>query len=743
MEDSIIEYASVCSGIEAATQAWHPLGWKAVWFSQYDPENNYNKGLDFPSETLKYHYPTIPNLGDMTKLRDEKIYQDSKFNVLVGGTPCQSFSIAGLRKGLGDERGNLALEFVRILIEKQPEWFLWENVPGVLSSGSGEEDPESEEDGDTGSASDFACIISAFTGRDIAAQDFEKAGIIEGDFYSIAWRILDSQHFGVPQRRRRIFVVGHLGKDWRPPVAVLFEQDSLRGNIAPGGKKRKGTSGNTLQGIEGNSERVVPPSSPAELANTLNTKFGDKMGLDDQHINSNAPLFVPHNASDLPNDRMTAFGQYVEDESSSALKKRDNKDATDLILIDRAAFNQGENALYDGKIEEDPETSPTLVKRGPHAIAPTQSPTHNADEELTPRLTAGTIDCRNDVVNEEISGTLQSKSTGGHSLNYINPVIITETQTADSIQGNMIGRHPENGPQGSGISEEVSFTLTKGDRHGVVHSVPCEEPKAFNVTFCDANGTRSDRPDGGLYVNETCQSKTLPKQNTDNTLLVHTIPQPIVLDDQGGDVMNVSQNGTIGTLRAQTHGHEPIIYDTTQVTSKENGSNPQPGGPCHPLTRGGHAPLLVENIPTHAFKERGGKEGGGKGYLGSDELAFTLSRFQDQSVMAPVVEDGVTAFGWQNSSRQGDSVGDVSPTLDKSKVPAIHNKTLIRRLTPKECLRLQGFPDDYLENVPGYSDSKAYSAIGNSMTVNVMAWLGKRIDLVHKTLHELKSKQQL
>ena len=690
MEDSIIEYASVCSGIEAATQAWHSLGWKAVWFSQYDPENNYNKGLDFPSETLKYHYPSIPNLGDMTKLRDEKIYQDSKFNVLVGGTPCQSFSIAGLRKGLGDERGNLALEFVRILIEKQPEWFLWENVPGVLSSGSGEEDPESEEDGDTGSASDFACIISAFTGRDIAAQDFEKAGIIEGDFYSIAWRILDSQHFGVPQRRRRIFVVGHLGKDWRPPVAVLFEQDSLRGNIAPGGKKRKGTSGNTLQGIEGNSERVVPPSSPAELANTLNTKFGDKMGLDDQHINSNAPLFVPHptwwDGSNTANTlTRRSADQYMPDKSNFQAVIVPQDEIKDLTLIDRAAFNQGENALYDGKIEQDPETSPTLVKRGPHAIAPTQSPTHNTDEELTPRLTDSTIDCRNDVVNDEISGTLQSKGTGGQSLNYINPVIITEQPTAYSIHGNIIGRDDKNGGnQATGISEEISPTLTKTDRHGVA---------------------------------------------------------------------------------------QPIIYDTTQVTSKENGSNPHPGDLCHPLTRGGHAPLLcipintmtVQGRPsdngrmglgigedgepqntlskghchavayTHAFKERGGKEGGGKGYLGSDELAFTLSRFQDQSVMAPVVEDGgndrvvdtLTVGSNQTTKRPGDI--------------ALHNKTLIRRLTPRECLRLQGFPDNYLENVPGYSDSKAYSAIGNSMTVNVMAWLGKRIDLVHKTVHEIKS----
>lgn len=174
---------------------------------------------------MAHHYPEIPNLGDMTQLKQNKIYNETDFNLLVGGTPCQSFSVAGLRKGLSDERGNLSLEFVRILIDKQPDWFLWENVPGVLSSGKG---------------ADFASILSAFTGRSVEPQKFGKSGIIEGDpdsengaGYSIAYRILDSRYFGVPQRRRRVFVVGYRGKDWRPPFAVLFERESLRRDFTP------------------------------------------------------------------------------------------------------------------------------------------------------------------------------------------------------------------------------------------------------------------------------------------------------------------------------------------------------------------------------------------------------------------------------------------------------------------------------------------------------------------------------
>lgn len=202
-----MKYASVCSGVEAPTVAWKDLGWEAVWFSQYDPEHNYKNGPDFPSSVLAHHYSSTPNLGDMTKLRERDEYRKTSFDLLIGGTPCQSFSVAGLRKGLQDERGNLALEFCRILDEKKPKWFVWENVPGVLSSNKGK---------------DFECIIKAFT----------EIG------YGVSWRILDAQYFGVPQRRRRVFVVGCFG-DWRSSAKVLFEQESLLRNPKESSKKKQ------------------------------------------------------------------------------------------------------------------------------------------------------------------------------------------------------------------------------------------------------------------------------------------------------------------------------------------------------------------------------------------------------------------------------------------------------------------------------------------------------------------------
>ena len=196
---SAMNYLSVCSGIEAATVAWHHMGWKPVGFSEIEK---------FPSEVLKHHYPTVTNYGDMTKYKEWQI--NDPVGLLVGGTPCQSFSVAGLRKGLADPRGNLALTYVGILDYFRPKWFVWENVPGVLSSNKG---------------GDFAAFLTAL-------------GIIG---YGWSYRVLDAQYFGVAQRRRRVFVVGCLG-DWRPTAKVLFESDCLRRDTKKSRKTREDTT---------------------------------------------------------------------------------------------------------------------------------------------------------------------------------------------------------------------------------------------------------------------------------------------------------------------------------------------------------------------------------------------------------------------------------------------------------------------------------------------------------------------
>lgn len=245
-----IIYGSVCSGIEAATQAWHPLGMRAAWFAEIEP---------FPSAVLAHHYPDVPNHGDMTKLA--ALVLTSKIpapDVLVGGTPCQAFSVAGMREGLTDPRGALtikyveladAVDYVRAGQRKPASVIVWENVPGVLS--------------DKGNA--FGCFLGALAGEDCELQPsgkkWQDAGCVYGPKRTIAWRVLDAQYFGLAQRRRRVFVVAS-ARDGFDPTEVLFEREGVRRDTAPcrgQGKDVTGTApfGPALQCGEG-CEYVFP-----------------------------------------------------------------------------------------------------------------------------------------------------------------------------------------------------------------------------------------------------------------------------------------------------------------------------------------------------------------------------------------------------------------------------------------------------------------------------------------------------
>lgn len=243
-----MRFLSVCSGIEAASVAWKPLGWSCAGVSEIEP---------FPRAVLEHRQGVVPcdwdhrhsaqsNLtplfGDFTQIEGHHV---GPIDLLVGGTPCQSFSIAGLRGGLADDRGNLALEFLRLADRTRPRWLVWENVPGVLSSNGGR---------------DFGAILG---------------GMVELG-YGFAYRVLDAQHFGVPQRRRRVFVVGHIGS-WQRAAAVLFERHSLSGHPAP--RREKGKSAPTIPsrssaggglGTDFDCDGgLIEQAWPAEIAPTL------------------------------------------------------------------------------------------------------------------------------------------------------------------------------------------------------------------------------------------------------------------------------------------------------------------------------------------------------------------------------------------------------------------------------------------------------------------------------------------
>ena len=233
-----MRYGSVCSGIEAASVAWRPLGWHCAFVSEIEK---------FPSAVLAARFPDVPNLGDFTKIRPEDY--EGNIDLLVGGTPCQAFSIAGLRKGLDDERGNLALEFARLAYRANARWLVWENVPGVLSSGKG---------------SDFAAFLSLLVGWEVPVpkRKWKKAGLVTGapGCYSVGWRVLDAQYTrvqqfprAIPQRRKRLVLAGYLG-DWGAVRGVFFDGEMCGGYSPPGRDK----GGSAAKGTCGGSGECIP-----------------------------------------------------------------------------------------------------------------------------------------------------------------------------------------------------------------------------------------------------------------------------------------------------------------------------------------------------------------------------------------------------------------------------------------------------------------------------------------------------
>lgn len=474
-----MQFLSVCSGIEAASVAWSPLGFEALAFSEIEP---------FPSAVLKHHYPNTPNLGDMTLASQWTNYEP---DILVGGTPCQSFSVAGLRKGLADPRGNLMLTYLAIADRYQPEWIVWENVPGVLSSGRGR---------------DFGTFLGAL-------------GQIG---YGWAYRVLDAQFFGVPQRRRRVFVVGHLG-DWRRAAAVLFERHSLQGN--------------------------PPPSRKA---------------------------------------------------------------------------------------------------------------------------------------GQEVSATVTSGAANGG---------------------------PAHG-QRSGHAREANL-------------IPA---------ICVSTGQAGAEIGIGIGTTLNCNHEA-----------------PYIAHSLRGEGFDASEDGTgRGTPLV------PVPFDTTQITSKANRSNPKPGDPCHPLAAGMHPPAIAfqnrgsnvdangeisGTIGCNSDRASGGApciafdcKASGQNGFGVGEIASTLRSMGHAGSHQNGGRHQAVAF---QSSQSGVRIGELHATLDSNNGSRRHNGVVsgmqARRLTPMECERLQGFPDDYtlipMRGKPA-ADGPRYKALGNSMAVPVMRWIGERIQLV-------------
>lgn len=559
-----MKFGSVCSGIEAASVAWHPLGWKAAWLAEIEP---------FPSAVLAHHYPDVPNLGDMTKIADRiRSGEIEAPDVFCGGTPCQAFSVAGLRKSLDDARGNLSLTFCEIANEidsarsvrgEQPTIVFWENVPGVLNTKDNA----------------FGCFLAGLAGEDdplvAPGGKWTNAGAVLGPKRAVAWRVTDAQYFGVAQRRRRVFVVAS-ARDGFDPTAVLFEFDGLRRDIAPSRESRevaptipsRSTAGGGL-GTDFDLDGGVIESRggekqwPAEISCTLDTTFGTKQGLEDQHVNAGCPMFVP--------------------------------------VTTHTLRGEGFDASEDGTGRGTP-----IV---PVAFDTTQ------------------VTSKTNRSNPKPGDPCRPLAAGAHA-----------PSVAFAIQAGALRTNPNSGPDGVGVQADHAYTLEARSEVQAVAAVSIQDVRGTDK----AQNGRGWNDDGSAYTLDT----------------------------------HATQGVIVGALACNTgpNGHDAGNFA------------------CNQAVDAGHV------LPVFS------------------PVAYT------------------TKLHNTGSNNAGKIFEERTTCLDaNSPPPALLTAMQVRRLTPVECERLQGFPDGYTQ-IPWRKkpagdcpDGPRYKALGNSWAVPNVAWIGLRI----------------
>lgn len=313
--------------------AWQNLNFEAVAFSEIEP---------FCNQLLSHHYPDIPNLGDVSHIDEKTIVQLGKIDLVIFGSPCQDLSVAGLRKGLAGERSGLFRDAVRIIRHAREHcgcrFAIWENVPGCFSSNKGR---------------DFSEVLRLFTGdqQPMPEKGWKTGGAAYGPDSLCEWRVLDAQFFGVPQRRRRVFVVADFG-DWAGRQPVLFESKSLCRHSETSREKRQEvagplearTSAGGFPGTDGACANHVVYQHLPKTIGTIDSECGCS-NLNHQSMMQGHVLTVPFD--------LQAHGKYGSGNKVSSLKQRDWKDATDLVVIpihDQATRYSGKRAdKQDGK----------------------------------------------------------------------------------------------------------------------------------------------------------------------------------------------------------------------------------------------------------------------------------------------------------------------------------------------------------------------------------------------------------
>lgn len=619
-----MKYVSIFSGIEAATVAWHPLGWEPLAFSEIDP---------FPSTVLQHHYPDIPNLGDITKI-DWRPYVGAA-DIVVGGSPCQSFSVAGKREGLAGASG-LMFEYIRAVRELRPRWFVWEKVPGAFTSERGEA---------------YRQLLS----------EMDALG------YGLAWRVLDAQFFGVAQRRERVFLVGSLGT--MRCAEVLFERESLSWDHQSSREKRKALTEEAARRVgtadhdsgclnpgETQSRRVYPTSG---VYPTLSTR--EKSGQSQESV------FLCQTA----HSQSTELGVGESD----VMNTLDTTNNTAVAALDFKVkpvaflYSQGAKARSLGISE----ISPTL-KTDHNPVVAFASNQH--DEVLEPE-TDGALPAQPGA--KQQTYLCQMAQTGSNGKLVKQDDVMNTLDRTNSTAIAALDFNPTDARLRY-AQDDVSQTLTARAGTGG-NQVPLVQvqPIVFNPN------AGINEQGGGFAVSED----VTPTLKTDHN------PAVAFAQNQRDEVRELE---VAGALAAQ-----PGIKQQTYICRADGQTNAMEGENLAP-TLTSHAkkdpPLIYpvdesEEMKPVTLQIRGGKPGGGKGALPQRDMSATLSTHNTQTLITGDHEErGLT----------------------------------VRRLTPRECERLQGFPDDYTDipyrNKEHAPDGARYKALGNSMAVPVMRWIG-------------------
>ena len=469
-----MRFGSVCSGIEAASVAFGPLGWEAAWLAEIEA---------FPSAVLAHHYPTVPNLGDMTKIAAMVSAEEIEApDLLCGGTPCQSFSVAGLRKSLDDARGNLSLEFIRIANAiddirrnhgRKPAYILWENVPGVLSTKDNA----------------FGAFLGGLCGRDAAIPQpgggWTSAGVVAGPQRVVAWRVLDAQYFGLAQRRRRVFVLALGGAGgWACADALLSITNSLSGHPAP--RRQAGKVAPTIPSRStagGGLGTDFDCDGGLQVAGTMKA-CKDSGGWSNSADHAAAGYMIPVETLCVATGQAGAeIGAEIGAEMAPTLNC--NHEAP--YVVGALACNTGPNGHDAGNF-----ACNQAVDAG-HIIAHSlRGEGFDASEDGTGRGTP-LVPVACEVADSQTVGANQTFGFAGEAI---------------AIQGTLLNRSDTAGPAGSGISAGgVSFTQTKTDVHAVQYGMQvrrltpeeCEALQGFPRGYTNVPHRKKPAADGPRY----------------------------------------------------------------------------------------------------------------------------------------------------------------------------------------------------------------------------------------------------